>query len=223
MVDIQRILRMVDKDHIEMFDEAYIEGLYRKYVSVDYDDQTSRDWLSTWLSEQNVVLICPGRSLADHEEAIREFILEKHAKVISVNFVPSFLAPDAVFCANTKRLPNIMDLDGPIRMITSNLVESAEDAYEHVFSFNDAVYFNEEFCEDSTLMLLKILMECGCETVSIAGFDGFQDGAQNYYTPDYTREEGTNIPARKVTHILANALDKIHVHFLTPSAYSGEN
>lgn len=37
--DIQRILSMVDRDHIENFDEAYIEGLYRQYRNVALDDR----------------------------------------------------------------------------------------------------------------------------------------------------------------------------------------
>ena len=217
--DIQRILSMVDKDHVEMFDEAYIEGLYRQYVSVDYDDSKSREWLTSEINGQNVVVLCPGKSLSENKEAIIDEIKQKNAKVFSVNFSPDFLTPDYVFCANVKRLPNIMDLDGPVKLITSNLIDNAEDRYDQVFSFNNCVYFNEEFCEDSTLMLLKTLMECGCENVSIAGFDGFRDGAQNYYIPEYTREEGMNVSGKKVKHILSNALERIHVNFLTPSAY----
>jgi 4-hydroxy 2-oxovalerate aldolase len=220
--DIQRILRMVDKDHIEMFDEAYIEDLYRQYVSVDYDDSQSRNWLSSQIEGQNIVVLCPGRSLAENTESILAEIRKSKAIVFSVNFIPGFISPDYVFCANVKRLPNIVDSSGPVRLITSNLIEAAEDNYERVFSFNDCVYFNEEFCEDSTLMLLKILMECGCERISIAGFDGFQTGTENYYIPQYTREEGTNVSTKKVTHILTNALDKLNIRFLTPSAYQTE-
>ncbi len=225
--DIQRILRMVDKDHIEMFDESYIEDLYRKYITVDYDDTQSRSWLSAQIAGQKIVVLCPGKKLAENREAVLAEIEKNEAKVFSINFVPDFLEPDYVFCANVKRLPNVVDTEGPIRLITSNLIEAAENNYEQAFSFNDCVYFNEEFCEDSTLMLLKLLMECGCERVAIAGFDGFQDGAQNYYIPTYTREQGTNIPARKVKHILSNSLDRLHIDFLTPSAYQpievGEN
>ena len=69
-------------------------------------------------------------------------------------------------------------------------MNDAESEYEWAFSFNNNAYFNEEFCEDSTLMLLKILMASGCNEVNVAGFDGFQSHQQNYYIEDYTHEEG---------------------------------
>ena len=217
--DIQRILRMVDEDHVEMFNEEYIESLYRQYINVEYDDKQSREWLYSQVRGSNIVIICPGKSIANNQRAIIEEINKNNAKVISVNFIPDFISPDYVFCANMKRLANITDCEGTIRLITSNLIEAAETHYEYVFSFNDCVYFNESFCEDSTLMLLKILMECGCARASIAGFDGFLDGAQNYYKPLYTREEGANVSAKEVKHILYDVLERIHLRFLTPSAY----
>lgn len=220
--DIQRILSMVDNEHIELFDESYIETLYRNYLKVEYDDGFSRAWLESQIEGRKVVVLCPGKSLSGHKNIIREAVSNARSLVFSVNFIPDFITPDCVFCANVKRLPNIVDADGSVRLITSNLIEEAEDHYEHAFSFNDCVYFNEEFCEDSTLMLLKILMECGCEDVSIAGFDGFQESIQNYYISDYTREEGENISTETVRHILHTALGKIHIHFLTASSYQSK-
>ena len=217
--DIQRLLSMVDKDHVELFDAEYIEKLYRKYVSSDYDDSSSRKWLTSKIDGREVMVICPGSSLNRYQGRVLEEIHQKQPVLFSVNFIPDCISPDYVFCANVKRIPNIIDAKDVERLITSNLVKEAEGSYEHVFSFNDCVYFNEEFCEDSTLMLLKILMECGCENVSIAGFDGFQKGVQNYYTPNYTREDGSNTSPKMISQILYNSLDKLHVKFLTPSVY----
>ena len=217
--DIQRILRMVDKDHIEMFDKEYVEGLYRKYVSAEFDDSESIRLLSEKLKDQAVVVLCPGKSLGEHQAAVSECIEKHHAKVISVNFIPDFLRPDYVFCANAKRLPNIKHENDVVRIITSNLVDDAEGEYEYVLSFNNSVYFNEEFCEDSTLMLLKNLLAVGVKEVSVAGFDGFKKDGQNYYRQDYTHEEGQNITSDKVKHILSTTLESIHLNFLTPSAY----
>ena len=88
---------------------------------------------------------------------------------------------------------------------------------------NNCVYFNEQFCEDSTLMLLKILSNCGCKDIFLAGFDGFSNGKNNYYSENYTREEGKNVTVELVQQILATALDKIHLHFITPSMYEKDN
>ena len=222
--DIQRILRLIDKDHIEMFDESYIEDLYRKYVSVEYDDGRSISFLSETLNNREVLILCPGRSLLENQEKIESYINKHHAIVITVNFIPDFLQTDMVFCANAKRLSNIKHKNNVTRLITSNLVTDAEREYEYVFSFNNSVYFHETFCEDSTLMLLKILLRAGCTEIAIAGFDGFQEGHRNYYLDDYTREEGKNISVDKVRSILSTTLEPMRLHFITPSNYeiSGE-
>ena len=217
--DIQRILRMIDKDHIEMFDEAYVENLYRQYVNVEYDDKDSIQYLSKALENKKVVVLCPGNTLTEERERVLSYIERQHATIISVNFIPDFIKPDFVFCANAKRILNTKGRKDIVHLITSNLLSDADAEYDHVFSFNNCVYFQDDFCEDSTLMLLKILMTAGCLQVSIAGFDGFRKDRQNYYMKDYTREEGKNVSADKVKRILSGALEPIQLEFITPSLY----
>lgn len=220
--DIQRILSMVDRDHIEMFDEQYIENLYRRYVAVEYDDTDSISYLKDKLKECNVVIICPGSSITDYKEIIIQNVIAKKAVVISVNFVPDFIAADFTFCANAKRIANVRYENNATRLITSNLIETIPKDYEYAFSFNNCVYFNETFCEDSTLMLLKVLSRCECKEVFIAGFDGFSEKENNYYTNDYSHEEGKNIEVNTVMHILNTSLENVKLHFLTPSVYQND-
>lgn len=217
--DIQRILRLIDKDHIEMFDEAYVEGLYRQYVSVDHDDTADLQALSQTLEQRNVLVLCPGSSIAANKEKILQHVEETNSLVFSVNFVPDFLQPDFVFCANAKRLENISAAENVRKIITSNLLEQMDGMQNFTFSFNNCVYFNEEFCEDSTLMLLKILSACGCYDVSLAGFDGFAPNKPNYFSENYTREKGATVSAETVKRIIKTALDRMQLRFLTPSIY----
>ena len=216
--DIQRLLSMVDKDHVEMFDEAYIEDLYRRYVSVFYDDSDSKAAFSELTAGKNIVVLCPGSTLKRYGEQIRDYIDRNYSYVISVNFSPSAFRTDGIFCANAKRVPNLLESKGCTRLITSNLIDLV-DEYDYAFSFNDAVYFSGAFCEDSTLMLLKVLRDCGCRQLSIAGFDGFVEGAENYYMHDYTRKDGRNVSVKEVRRILETTLQDLSIEFLTPSAY----
>lgn len=217
--DIQRILRLVDKEHLELFDEEYAEKLYRQYVAVEYDDKNDTKEFSAQISNKKVFVICPGSSLSTHKDEILNALNEKNSITISVNFVPEFILPNFVFCANAKRLNNIDTNIKTSKIITSNLISQAQNNYDLCFSFNNCVYFNEEFCEDSTLMLLKILSNCGCTEVSFIGFDGFSNNGHNYFSIDYTRETGKNIDALKVQKILYSSLEKIKFNFLTPSLY----
>lgn len=217
--DIQRILRLIDSEHIEMFDEEYVENLYRQYVSVEYDDSQDIRNLTEYLKNKRVLILCPGSSIVSHRQQILDFAQNKDVIVISVNFIPEFVKVDCVFCANVKRLNNMCNQDDVKKLITSNLLEKVEDNYNYAFSFNNCVYFNEDFCEDSTLMLMKVLSSCGCRNIYMAGFDGFAKEKNNYYSDTYTREDGKNVTVDVVKKILATALDQLKIHFITPSMY----
>ena len=220
--DIQRILSQVDRDHIEMFDKDYIENLYRRYMSSSYDDSNTMNTLRSAIENRTVLVICPGSSISRYRNDILRFVNENDAVVISVNFVPDFIQTDIAFCANAKRLANIRDSKNVLRIITSNLNEDAAEYCEGIVSYNECVYFNETFCEDSTLMLLKTLERADHGEVYIAGFDGFKNEGTDYYSEHYTREEGKNISAETVRGILHSALNRMKIHFLTPSVYEKE-
>lgn len=217
--DIQRLLSSIDKSHVEMFDENYIEQLYRKYMEVQYDDRQSENALQKELRDKSVLVICPGSSINEYHIELKRLSECKDTVTISVNFIPGDINVDYVFCANVKRLGNLHNNARVKRIITSNLIESMDGEYEYAFSYNNCVYFNEIFCEDSTLMLLKILQNCGCREISIAGFDGFSSEKNNYYQENYTKETGKFIESKKVRHILNGALGDMRINFLTHSAY----
>jgi 4-hydroxy 2-oxovalerate aldolase len=217
--DIQRILRLIDKDHIELFDEKYIEGLYRQYVDVEYDDSKDIKDFSKELSGKNIYVVCPGSSISTHKSELIPLTEDENSVFISVNFIPEFFTPDFVFCANAKRLNNIENAQNIKKIITSNLIEKTSLKRDFVFSFNNCVYFNEFFCEDSTLMLLKVLSNCGCNVVNMVGFDGFDRNKQNYFTEKYTMEQGKTISVQTVKQILSTSLDQLTLNFITPSLY----
>ena len=217
--DIQRILSKVDHEHIEMFDECYIEDLYRKYMSSTYDDAETIHRLKESTARKRVMVICPGATIAEYADKIAAFAKERETIVFSVNFIPEFLKPDYVFCGNVKRISNIHGLSGIHRIITSNIIESANNEYENIVSYNDSVYFQEVFCEDSTLMLLKTLDRSGCTQVYMAGFDGFKGNGEDYYSGNYSHEEGKNVTTQTVVKILSSVLYRMNLHYLTPSAY----
>ena len=46
----------------ELFNEEYVEGLYRDYLNVEVDDENTRSALKDRLSgAENVLLVAPGR------------------------------------------------------------------------------------------------------------------------------------------------------------------
>lgn len=220
--DIQRILSMVDHDHIENFDEKYIEGLYRQYLNVALDDSKAQEELCTYIRGRRIVVICPGSSINTYQREILEAARTENSCVISVNFIPDFCKPDFMFCANAKRIQNYDAASGVRGIFTSNLRELVNSPDSLTVSFHNCAYFGEKYCEDATLMLLKLLQICDCEEVHIAGFDGF--GAKsNYYDQNYSRESGNPISRDTVTQLLTTTLKDLKLNFLTPSKYNSDD
>ncbi|MDR2043932.1 MAG: homocitrate synthase [Clostridium sp.] len=219
--DIQRILSLVDKSRQEKFDEEYIEKLYKSYLDVSMDSTPAIRILQEKLgqSERPVIVVAPGRSVNHKKKEILETVKNQNAIVISVNFVPDFIAPNYVFCANLKRKDSIMGNGGKYEIIiTSNLINGSE-RYDYAIGYSDLVYFDGVYCEDSTLMLLSLLKKIGITELSVAGFDGIkQNGELYFYTSSgISTQKGNSLEI--VRSILQKSLADVKLTFLTESNY----
>lgn len=219
--DIQRILQLVDKKEAELFNEDYIEGLYRNYLNVTLDSTPAIQSLTKYFEDvhRDVLVLCPGSSLENHKEKIIAFVADKNPIVISVNFIPDFVKPDFVFCANIKRVDAILEnIENGKLIVTSNLEQEAIKG-DYVVAYNDLVYFGDVYCEDSTLMLLKLLQLAHIHASYIAGFDGGKVGQRlEFYGKDLPSASSTNSP-EIVGKILHASFRDFKLDFLTPSYY----
>lgn len=216
--DIQRILRQVDASEAEMFNEEYVEGLYREYINVEYDDENYLSLLKEEFRKfKNVLVIAPGHSIVDYEKNISENISENTC-VISVNFIPENLKINMVFLTNTKRYDCINGRKYGKLIITSNLLRDVKES-DYVVSYNDNVYFHELFCDDSTMILFNLLLKAGVKNVVVAGFDGQLGGKKQFYDNSFDRNVTEKSKANLVKAIFTTTLSDISVKFITPSEY----
>lgn len=217
--DLCRLLNAIDKDHAEIFDEAYMEALYRDYIGTDLTDNISLSRLLSAMEKyQEFVIIAPGASIRNFH--FDNDLLER-ACSISVNFV--YLGHDTTFCffSNAKRLWLAAESDYSKVIITSNLVGDVPGA-GYVVSKNDLSYHNDVYSEDSTLMVLNLLKSCGKKKIYIAGFDGFQSQGEHFYNA--ALESKVHVSSAEQQHriqILREAYSMLDVRFLTPSPYAG--
>ena len=219
--DIQRILKLIERDKAEMFHEEYIEKIYCDYMNVEYDEKEDIHSLQEALSHFNQILIlAPGKSIIEKQEKIRNIISQRTC-VISVNFDPECMGifSDFIFLTNTKRYDSIKErkTDNAL-IITSNLLRDIEHR-NYTINYNSLVYFNEEYCDDSTLMLLNLLFRIGVNKVMIAGFDVHKDGKMNFFDENFDRK--TNKPSKKemIRKILDTVFVMMDIEFLTASEY----
>lgn len=216
--DISRLLKEIEPEKSEIFDEAYIEGIYQKYMDSNFDDETD---LKAVVAEINkfdkIVVIAPGSSL---KTLTLSDELKKDACLISVNFMYDGADMNYHFFSNAKRYHYDADVDMSKMIITSNLMEDVENP-GYVVSRNELVYHDDIFCDDSTLMLLNLLRLCENKKIYIAGFDGFKRNEDNFYETSLERKVRPDDYDQELrTEIIKNSYSKLNVEFLTPSVYA---
>lgn len=214
---IQRILGCIDRSEAELFNEEYVEGLYRDYLNVEVDDENTRSALKDRLSgAENVLLVAPGGSINEHEEEVRAAAATADL-VISVNFC--YDAADLVFCTNVKRYAMLDDGAKERTVATSNLTNDLE-GMKHVISFNDVAYHNEKFCDDSTVMMLALLSQLGYGgKVLLAGFDGFSGTTADFFDGMFEMTHSSIVDNEYVDSIIKSNYSSLNLEPVTPTLH----
>lgn len=219
--DIERILRQVDKSESEMFNEEYIEKLYRNYMSVPLDDTQTPEKLKKEIGSKNILIIAPGMSITKEQKKIVEYIQKYSPYIFTVHCRPEFIKADREFYSTIKRFDAFDNYDpGVPKLLTSNLSRyddiQADQAY--FIRYDRLAYHNGTFCDDSVMMLLNLLSQIGIDSVSVAGFDGFSTTKQNFYIEKLSRAVDTN-KSEEIKKLLQENYQNIKINFLTSSYY----
>lgn len=216
--DIQRILSQVDPKESETFNEEYIEKLYFDYMNVKYEDDSDLQNLKEYInSYKDIMVVAPGASVKDNADKIKSY-QNSDICTISVNFVPDF-GTDIVFLTNMKRYDSIRHSDKYKKLvITSNLIRDVVEP-DYIVGYNNLVFFEDEYCDDSTLMVTNLLSKLGVKELSFAGFDGRKNGKMNFIDSEYTSKQDNPTRTANVNRILKNTFGNIKKKFITPSEY----
>ena len=106
-------------------------------------------------------------------------------------------------------------------LVTSNLLDVCDE--KNVLNYADYSFDEKGNTDNCVIMLLKLLLKLGVGKVSIAGFDGYQEGEENYISSymasQHTKGVEENI---KNSRYVADIGKKIEIFFLTKSAYNKE-
>lgn len=211
--DINHILSQFDPSKKTSFDSLYADNMYERYKNYRINDTEDWESLKVQLRGKDILLVAPGATLLDYNCIINDFIQRQSPIIIGVNFIPDNLKPEFVFFSNNKRFSYIGKSDAKI-IATSNLQEAKADYkinYNHVSgAFKQG--------GNSFIMCLRLLKKMGVKSISVAGADGYREGAKNYYDAEMksTGELGNkyNLAVIDAIHALG-----IKVNFITPSEY----
>ena len=228
---IRDILGSLEPAKSLLYDETYIEKLYRDYQNIECDDAKTIRLLEEKLAGRPLLILGPGRSMEKERGKVEKFMADKKPVVISVNYAPADIEVTGIFLTKAKRYTQLVsDLHHNINkgkpiLATSN-VTKVEGDFPYVLNYGSLIDPDTEIIDNSLVMLLKALLRMKVPEVSLAGFDGYSKRTSNYF--DESREYSfarskADYLNQYVKDFLARIKDKLTVEFITKTRYEQDD
>ena len=219
---------MIDPDKRMRYDYDNIQRLYQEYNHVKVDDKENLALLQRILKGKKILLLMPGQSISQYKDEILKKIEAENLFVITVNFRDETFDKysELAFWGSQKRYEHYTDLRKEVTsLITSNIESDMED--DIIVNYDSFVDRTQEYSDNASLMLMRILQRVGVVSYYVAGFDGFTVNGSYYNKTDFSEErfrsqyESIN---KGVAHQLSMFADSLKhpedIQFVTPSIYT---
>lgn len=227
--DIHNILKSIDDDNKNFYDEKYIEQLYIAYQQHIIDDSNEITALKQLFLEKDILLLAPGKTIITEKEKILEYISQNNPITISINFIPDEIPTDVAFISNHKRFTNIkhlLDSTANLRKVIATSNISKDNNIEKISVINYSDYLCDDPCisDNSGMMILNLIKKIGVSNVTLAGFDGFcTNRLDNYYNDALINGVEVDELINKnnaISQKLQQLSQIINITFLTTSNYN---
>lgn len=226
--DIKYIISMIDPDKRMRYDYDNIQRLYQEYNHVKVDDKENLALLQRILKGKKILLLMPGQSISQYKDEILKKIEAENLFVITVNFRDETFDKysELAFWGSQKRYEHYTDSRKEVTsLITSNIESDMED--DIIVNYDSFVDRTQEYSDNASLMLMRILQRVGVVSYYVAGFDGFTVNGSYYNKTDFSEERFRSqydAINKGIAHQLskfAESLDRPEdIEFITPSIYS---
>lgn len=228
---VNRILGRIEPEEKKLlYDRKAGEEAYKSYEEEAYNDGKTFCRLQCALRGKKALLVGPGKNIQLQSDRVQDFIKNQNPVVIAVNYVPGALKVHYVFITKNKRyLEMTEDLlevkNRDIQLIATSNIEAKNGTFQYVFSREPLIEKDQRIRDNSFLMLLKILNNCGVKKVWCAGFDGYSPNEDNYFKPameyQFVKDEAGYLNSH-IKEILEYMSDELQVEFITYSHYLDE-
>lgn len=188
--DMDKILSSIGPEEDKLLYNADTSAaVYKDYCSASLpDDAKEAAGLSEALKGRKILVMGPGKNIMLQKDKLDSFIAKEKPLIISINYIPEDFDTDYVFVTKSSRYLQMTEAlheegNGAVKIIaTSNVVPKWD---KFAFSFNRAplLEVNEDFKDNSFIMLVKILKAAGVDTICCAGLDGYSSSESNYFNP----------------------------------------
>lgn len=225
--DVKHIMSMIDPVKRMSYDYDNIQRLYQEYVDIKIDDSNAVETLKAKLDGRKILLVMPGSSITDSKEQLLAYVKENNVFVIMVNFVDSDFAKGEClsFWGSNKRYDKYKDQRKQTASVVTSNVQSDDDS-DIVVNYDSYMDRNAEYSDNTSLMLMRLLIRMGIKSFDIAGFDGFSEQG-SYCNSSVINEGRFRSKYAEINKAIAGHLKNIAetigntngIHFLTPSIY----
>lgn len=224
--DIKMILEEIPPEERKHFNKDILENACYNFNKEHINDSDFILELTTKLEDKNVLLLFPGRSLSYELDNIKNYIKIKSPIVISINFSPTDIAVDYIFCSNPNRFDFMKDNLKSNRdklIITSNIQN--KDIQEKINIFT-LIKRGWKYYDNSGILCLRLLDRLNVNEIHFAGFDGYNPNYENYVIIDFEKaksEKENQYLNFEIGQMLKNFKETMHksrkIDFITPSIF----
>ncbi|MCR5250594.1 MAG: aldolase catalytic domain-containing protein [Lachnospiraceae bacterium] len=211
-----------------LYDKELAEEHYKEYLTGEGDDEKAYAGLKKRFENKALLLVGPGKNIRLQKDAVKEYVEKKKPLVISVNYLPEDLHCDYVLATKTNRYQQMLEKlqtmgEECCCVIATENVECLH-GHEVIRLQREPLLEREErFCDNSFLMLLRILKRIGVTEAACAGFDGYSRVEENYFNPQmeyvFVREEAERMN-RHMREAITGEFASIRLDFITYSRYT---
>ena len=158
-----------------LYDEAYIEKLYRDYQNIECDDAKTIRLLEEKLADRPLLILGPRHNMEKERGKVEKFMADKKPVVISVNYAPADIEVTGIFLTKAKRYTQLVsDLHHNINkgkpiLATSN-VTKVEGDFPYVLNYGSLIDPDTEIIDNLLVMLRKrdLNPRAGCPTYTLS-------------------------------------------------------
>lgn len=219
--NIDEIFEMMDKNRRFGFNAKYAESLYLEYMSRGDVFLEHESDLGKILCNKKILLIAPGKSVADKRQQVANFANSTDVCSISINYEYPFAKTDFIFVSNLRRYREIAE-DKRIKCIVTSNIPSTQVYFRA--DYKKLLEKEQSIIDNAGLMAIRFFMSFGVKEVYLAGFDGYSyDIEENYINDDMgfvMRRAVVDIRNNAMKEALKILSESINIKFITPTRYN---
>ena len=220
IVDIQKVLSLLDNGEKKNFNKDRIAELYLNFKS---NEGLPINFNVDFFKDQNILIIASGSNAIKQKETVEKFINAKKPLVIAVNHIPKNFKPNYFFFSNQKRYDKFIEQIEPGKaIITTNIHVNSNSSNYKVVDYHTLATKTSNKNDNVTILLLNLLIEQKVKEVNLAGFDGYKFDSDNYSYKEYDRIVERKVMEQQNNNIiesLKEVREKLSMNFITESVF----